>query len=417
MAKKISQLTATTNVQNGDLFEVSRDNGVGGYDSRKISGADLRTQFVPTSRTLTINGTTQDLSANRTFTISTGITIGTTAITSGTVGRILFEGTGNVVQEDAALFWDNTNKRLGVGATPASTVRLDVRAQGALSTDIAFRVRNSADDRNLFSILGNGDIEVRTNRVGVGQSTRLSIGGSNTDNGLDASGYTENTIVGFNNTNTGRRGTLIGSSNTIVNAGTNACTTVGYGNSNRENGIVVGHSNTLGGIILGASNTGGAVGRTAVIGDSNIISEPNGNPTLPMFLLGNGVTLPNSSTINNCVFLSAGNNSTAPFNTFKNDNLLIGSLTPWTANFDNNSRGVFYTKNGTAPTTLAADTFGMYSADIVAGNAAPHFRTENGNIIKLFRGAALTASDGTLANAVTRIAELEARLQAHGLIA
>lgn len=82
--------------------------------------------YVPTSRTLTINGVTQDLAANRTFTISTGITIGTTAITSGTVGRVLFEGTGNVVQESANLFWDNTNGRLGIGtSTPAQS--LDVR--------------------------------------------------------------------------------------------------------------------------------------------------------------------------------------------------------------------------------------------------------------------------------------------------
>jgi len=78
---------------------------------------------VPTTRTLTINGTTQDLSVNRTFTISTGITIGTTAITSGTVGRILFEGTGNVVQESANLFWDNTNGRLGINnATPTQSL-------------------------------------------------------------------------------------------------------------------------------------------------------------------------------------------------------------------------------------------------------------------------------------------------------
>jgi hypothetical protein len=76
---------------------------------------------VPTTRTLTINGTTQDLSADRTFTISTGITIGTTAITSGTVGRILFEGTGNVVQESANLFWDNTNGRLGIGTSSPTT--------------------------------------------------------------------------------------------------------------------------------------------------------------------------------------------------------------------------------------------------------------------------------------------------------
>jgi hypothetical protein len=80
---------------------------------------------VPTTRTLTINGTTQDLSADRTFTISTGITIGTTAITSGTVGRVLFEGTGNVVQESANLFWDNTNGRLGIGtSSPISKLHI-----------------------------------------------------------------------------------------------------------------------------------------------------------------------------------------------------------------------------------------------------------------------------------------------------
>ena len=77
---------------------------------------------VPTTRTLTINGTTQDLSADRTFTISTGITIGTTAITSGTVGRVLFEGTGNVVSESANLFWDNTNGRLGIGTSSPTAV-------------------------------------------------------------------------------------------------------------------------------------------------------------------------------------------------------------------------------------------------------------------------------------------------------
>ena len=76
--------------------------------------------LVPETRTITINGTTQDLSANRTFTIATGLTVGTTPITSGTVGRVLFEGTGNVLQESANFFWDNTNSRLGIGtASPA----------------------------------------------------------------------------------------------------------------------------------------------------------------------------------------------------------------------------------------------------------------------------------------------------------
>jgi hypothetical protein len=78
---------------------------------------------VPTTRTLTINGTTQDLSADRTFTIATGLTVGTTPITSGTIGRVLFEGTGNVLQQSGSLFWDNTNSRLGIGtATPAYSI-------------------------------------------------------------------------------------------------------------------------------------------------------------------------------------------------------------------------------------------------------------------------------------------------------
>jgi hypothetical protein len=92
----------------------------------EISGADF-SGYVPTSRTLTINGTTQDLSANRTFTIPTDLTVGTTPIASGTVGRVLFQGTGNVLQQSSSLFWDNTNARLGIGTeTPLRT--MDVRA-------------------------------------------------------------------------------------------------------------------------------------------------------------------------------------------------------------------------------------------------------------------------------------------------
>jgi len=152
MAKKISQLTATTAVQNTDLFEISMDDGLGGFTSRKITGANMRTQLG-------------------------GLTIGTTAIASGTVGRVLFQGASNLLQQDADLFWDNTNKRLGIGATPASTVKLDVRAQGALSTDIGFRVRNSANTANLFDVQGNGYANV-SSRMICGTSGMTDTGGA-----------------------------------------------------------------------------------------------------------------------------------------------------------------------------------------------------------------------------------------------
>jgi hypothetical protein len=101
-----------------------------------LSSADWTTfnSKVPSTRSLTINGTTQDLSADRTFTIATGLTVGTTAIASGTVGRILFEGTGNVLQESANLFWNNTTNRLGVGTSAPTLARLQVKSTDAYAT-------------------------------------------------------------------------------------------------------------------------------------------------------------------------------------------------------------------------------------------------------------------------------------------
>jgi hypothetical protein len=102
--------------------------------------------LVPETRTLTINGTTQDLSANRTFTIATGLTVGTTPITSGTVGRVLFEGAGNVLQQSANLFWDNTNNRLGVGtATPLAKIDSTgtIRATGVSAISSGFGIELS----------------------------------------------------------------------------------------------------------------------------------------------------------------------------------------------------------------------------------------------------------------------------------
>ena len=133
----------------------------------EVSGADL-SGYVPTSRTLTINGTTQDLSADRTFTISTGITIGTTAITSGTVGRVLFEGTGNVVQDSANLFWDNTNGRLGIG-TSSPSFGLDVNGTARVQNDLtitknvngvtavtASNTTSASGAQSIFSAITNG---------------------------------------------------------------------------------------------------------------------------------------------------------------------------------------------------------------------------------------------------------------------
>jgi len=61
--------------------------------------------------------------------------------------------------------------------------------------------------------------------------------------------------------------------------------------------------------------------------------------------------------------------------------------------------------SGTAPTFgTGTDTFSLYAKDITAGNAAPHFITENGAIVKIYQettsvaAAAFTANSGTAIN-------------------
>jgi nitrogen fixation protein len=57
--------------------------------------------------------------------LNTGLTVGTTPISSGTIGRVLFQGSTNVLQQSSSLFWDSTNNRLGVG-TDVPTSALDL---------------------------------------------------------------------------------------------------------------------------------------------------------------------------------------------------------------------------------------------------------------------------------------------------
>ncbi len=109
-----AEKTKLAGIQDGAEVNVNADwNAVSG-DAQILNKPTIPSiaGLVPETRTLTINGTTQDLSANRTFTIATGLTVGTTPITSGTVGRVLFEGTGNVLQESANLAWNNTTQAL-----------------------------------------------------------------------------------------------------------------------------------------------------------------------------------------------------------------------------------------------------------------------------------------------------------------
>lgn len=261
---------AIASVANNDVLQY--DSGTSLWKNETLSNAGIQPTLVSGTSIKTINSTS--ILGSGDIAISSGLTVGTTAIASGTIGRILFQNSSNLLGQESNFFWDNTNKRLGIGtSTPldklniytatgnngmvlscsvgnanvisfknldatsqgsflatgssfnpygtyqssqvnlagsaggvgirttnganshirfytgnadsdfstekiriASTTgnllintttdsgaKLEVKAGGALSTDIAFKVRNSADTLNAFKVQGDNEVNVRAN--------------------------------------------------------------------------------------------------------------------------------------------------------------------------------------------------------------------------------------------------------------
>jgi len=237
--------------------------------------------------------------------MGTSVSTRTTINPAGNNGEIQWNDNGSF-GADSNLFWDNTNKYLGVGNNSPQAI-LDVRAQGVLSTDIAFRVRNSADTFNSLVVNGAGDVfnnggggvsgnvafgegallgnTTGNNNTAIGGLTLASITttGGNTAIGrlsLFSATGTNNTSVGssaFQNLTTGNNNVAFGqnSGRYIADGVTNntLCSlSVFIGQNtkalanNQTNQIVIGHD----GRGLGSN--------TAVIGNTNTtLFRPHGN--------------------------------------------------------------------------------------------------------------------------------------------
>jgi hypothetical protein len=209
----------------------------------------------------------------------------------------------------------NSSRNIGIGTT-SPQASLDVRAQGALSTDIAFRVRNSADTQNSFEINGLGQGRIKS----TGFTPRFAVGYDWFGTEVDAFIFTQNL-----QNSRGQQWTFD-----------------------------AGYNGSFEGLQISNDLTGNNKGQFTI--------------QLNNFCFGTNML----------------NNDTGQ-----------------------NERRVLRIANGVAPTTSKADEFKFYSADIVAGNAAPHFRTENGNIIKLYQ----QSSSG-----ITTVAQLVTVLQNLGLL-
>lgn len=277
---------------------------------------------------------------------------------------------------------------------------------GALSSD-KFSIRNSADTLNYFSVDGTGRIDTAY----LGDGSKIAI--NTTTIGQNAVGIGSGTpglrtvCIGFSNVAAGQNGVVIGSSNSASASG--ACgVVVGYNNTH-TNGITIGTSNTGSSCtILGNSNSIGGAGsfNNNVIAVGRGMTETSGNAKLPhTFMFGS--------------YATTGNKAGFSYRSNDRNHLLLGydiMNASYSSEVGDNWMGI---KNGTADPSGAVDAFQFYSKDIVAGNAAPHFRTEVGDIIKLFSAATVVSPTGGAtidAEARTAIIAIKDLLIANGLM-
>lgn len=229
-----------------------------GKQDALVSGTNIKT----------INGNTLLGSGDLVISPASGITVGTTPVTSGTDGRVFFQS-GGVVQQDAGLFWDNTNKRLYLnqGATPLGVI--DVRGQSALATHFILRTRNSADTRNFLVVNGAGDVY---------------------NNG--AGGVTSNTFYGENvgRSTTGIQNTSFGNQTLLLNTTGQSNTSIGtfamYSNTTGNNNIGLGVQS------LNANSTGS---NNIGLGNQSLFTNTASENTA----IGNGSLYSNSSATRN----------------------------------------------------------------------------------------------------------------------
>ena len=349
-------------------------------------------------------------------TISTGLTIGTTPITSGTVGRVLFEGAGNVVQESAGLTFSSTYSETII-TNPAQfsgnqinypLLKLTQPLLGFGNSSVVFRAVESSVN-NSFSIAlykrsGYSETHFLVGGNGSGTNTETPFMAVIGDN-FNSNG---SLYINKSRVNIGYGITGGGAGNLDIKSGGSLSTDIAFrvrnsadtGNVFNVNGDYVLQSrrsnNTEDTLRIDGTNNFVELFKTDATQHRGIRFSKNANNlnTLEYFTQNasvNGHFLFKSTapaggygTSAAAFVFQSGNESTAGF-TIAPRNIALSSLSPTAIQAATLGKNVFHIQNNTVPTTDLADHFAMYSADIVAGNAAPHFRTENGSVIKLYK--------------------------------
>lgn len=241
------------------------------------------------------------------------------------------------------------NASVGVNTAPLSNTQLSVLGSGSTSGTYGLKIQDSGSNVN-FCVVDDGT-------VGVGISSGLTSKFSVKSNGNAISTFntqlynSDGTNI-FSVRDNGRMDLLASDATTYLRA-----TPIGT-----SGGAEI---QTNAGFFQFTSQDGEYQFKRG--SGSSVLMYTNGLKLSLSAISGGYAGLSISSSTNN-VYVEA------------DYNFGIGAST-----FGTSATSSFAMKTGTAPSTNIADQFALYSADITAGNAAPHFKTETGDVIKLYK--------------------------------
>jgi len=262
-----------------DLFEMS----IGGTASRKITGQEI-------------------MNASK-------LNVGATPIVSGTVGRLLFQGTGNVLQQSLSLFWDNTNERAGFGtSTPLAPLHVVGNATSGFD---AIRFKGQYSETGYLAT-SNGAIYLASGAGVTGSFLELSSSTANLRGGTTAVTFTV----------ASERMRINNAGNVLINTTTDAGFRLDVNGTARVQSGLANNSSSTAFQVTGAS---GSLLRMRGFGDLYLEGS---TPTL--FLGSSGTFVSNGSAnfystqgAGNTFFSVVHNNSNVAIRALSNSNVLL----------------------------------------------------------------------------------------------
>ncbi len=301
-----------------------------------------------------------------TFTNTTGGTFNVSGFSESSLNGL----TGQIT------FFDSSTSVFGSNNLVYSGGTLQVKATGNTTSDFGFKVRYSGDDRDLLKINGLG-------KATFGFDTSALDGFTIDPQNAEFSQTAYGGIKVMSLTN----------SQGYVGYGVGAYK-FGIGTNSPQSRLDVRAQGTLStDIALGVRNNGDTINLLQIQGDGGFVFRNNGNTGFFYYDGANGwqqygssttlaTTVGSTTTIRtNGAFIGIGPNSHV-LSIYDSGNF---QLEQSAGIVQTSGQGGLSLKNGTAPSSNTTDRFTMYSSDIIAGNASPHFRTETGDIVKLYK--------------------------------